>query len=119
MPQRLIVISADCHASPRAGQARDYVDPEFRDAFDAWMADEAGRTRRWAEHTGQAVYGDEALRDFATLDAVHAGGLDGAWGLGTSAGRARGRRCGGRGDLSGRGWRVGAENAIHVPPAGL
>ena len=55
------------------------MDPEFRDAFDAWMADEAARTRRRAEHTGQAVYGDEALSDFATLDAVHAGGLDGAW----------------------------------------
>ena len=72
-----MVVSADCHAGPLPDQARTYVDPEFRDAFDEWLADDAARARRQAEHTGQAIYGDEALEDFTALDAVSEGGLDG------------------------------------------
>jgi predicted TIM-barrel fold metal-dependent hydrolase len=79
MTQRLVVVSADCHAGPLPEQARAYVDPEFRDAFDAWLADGDARARRQADHTGQAIYGEEALEDFTTLDAVSEGGLDGAW----------------------------------------
>lgn len=79
MTERLLVVSADCHAGPLPTQVRDHVDPAFRDAFDAWLADDAGRARRSAEHTGQSVYGDEALEDFGALDAVSAGGMDGAW----------------------------------------
>ncbi|MEX1008660.1 MAG: amidohydrolase family protein [Acidimicrobiia bacterium] len=76
---RLLVISADCHAGPLPEQARTYVDPEFRDAFDEWLADDEARARRQSDHTGQAIYGDEALDDFTALDAVSEGGLDGAW----------------------------------------
>jgi predicted TIM-barrel fold metal-dependent hydrolase len=75
----MLVVSADCHAGPLPEQARSYVDPEFREAFDDWLADDVGRGRRQAEHTGQAIYGDEALEDFTALDAVNEGGLDGAW----------------------------------------
>lgn len=76
---RLTVISADCHAGPRPADARAFVGPTFRDRFDAWFADQEGRARRKAAHTGQAIYGDEALADFGELDAVSAGGTDGAW----------------------------------------
>ena len=79
MSDQLLVVSADCHASPTAGSARDYVDERFRGAYDDWLADEAGRARHKAEHTGEAVYGDEALADFGELEAVGAGGLEGAW----------------------------------------
>ncbi len=79
MSQRVVVVSADCHAGPLPEQARSYVDPEFRDAFDAWLDDDEARARRQSDHTGQAIYGDEALEDFTALDAVSEGGLDGAW----------------------------------------
>jgi predicted TIM-barrel fold metal-dependent hydrolase len=79
MTERVLLISADCHAGPLPEQARSYVDPEFREAFDLWLTDDAGRARRQAEHTGQAIYGDEAIEDFIALDAVNEGGLDGAW----------------------------------------
>jgi predicted TIM-barrel fold metal-dependent hydrolase len=77
--ERVVVVSADCHAGPLPDQARTYVDPEFRDAFDEWLADDEARARRQTDHTGQAIYGDEALEDFTALDAVSEGGLDGAW----------------------------------------
>jgi len=76
---RYLLISADCHAGPRAEVARGYVDPRHRGAFDAWLADEKGMARRRAEHTGEAIYGDEALADFAAEDGVAHGGMDGAW----------------------------------------
>ena len=79
MTKRLVVVSADCHAGPLPEQARAYVDAEFRDAFDEWLADGDARARRQADHTGQAIYGEEALEDFTALDAVSEGGLDGAW----------------------------------------
>ncbi len=76
---RYLLISADCHAGPLPDQARGYVDPKHRAAFDAWLADAEAMLRRRAEHTGEAIYGDEALGDFATEDKVAHGGMDGAW----------------------------------------
>jgi len=47
---RHIVISADCHAGPRtAGDYRPYVDPAFREAFDAWVEGEEKATRNDSE----------------------------------------------------------------------
>ena len=34
---RLTLISADCHASPPVAVYRDYVDPDRRDDFDAFL----------------------------------------------------------------------------------
>jgi predicted TIM-barrel fold metal-dependent hydrolase len=79
MTDRLTLVSADCHAGPLPDQAREYVDPSFREAFDEWLADDAAHARRQADHTGQAIYGEEALEDFTALDAVSVGGLEGAW----------------------------------------
>ena len=101
MSDRLVLVSADCHAGPLPDQAREYVDPAFRDAFDEWLADDAARVRRQADHTGQAIYGDEALEDFTALDAVSGGGLEGVWDSAPAAARARGRRHRRRGDLPG------------------
>jgi len=76
---RYLLISADCHAGPRPEQSRTYVAPQHRAAFDAWLADAEGLLRRRAEHTGEAIYGDEALGDFAAEAKVAHGGMDGAW----------------------------------------
>jgi len=76
---RILLISADCHAGPRPETIRSYVASKFQPAFDAWQADEAGMLARRAEHTGEAIYGDEALADFEVEDAVTHGGIDGAW----------------------------------------
>ena len=76
---RYLLISADCHAGPLAEQARGYVDPKHRAAFDAWHTDTAQMLRRRAEHTGESIYGDEALGDFASESKVARGGMDGAW----------------------------------------
>jgi predicted TIM-barrel fold metal-dependent hydrolase len=79
MTQRVLLISADCHAGPLPEVARGYVDPAFRAAFDEWLVDDVARARRQTDHTGQPIYGDEALADFSSLDAVSEGGMDGAW----------------------------------------
>ena len=76
---RYLLISSDCHAGPLPEQARGYVDASHRAAFDAWLADVEGQQRRRAEHTGEAIYGDEALGDFAAESKVAGGGMDGAW----------------------------------------
>ena len=76
---RHMLISADCHAGPLPDQVRGYVDPKHRDAFDAWVNDEESMLARRAEHTGEAIYGDEAMEDFDAESAVQHGGMDGAW----------------------------------------
>jgi predicted TIM-barrel fold metal-dependent hydrolase len=76
---RYLLISADCHAGPRPEDARTYVDPKHRAAYDAWLADTDGQQRRRVEHTGEAIYGDEALGDFAAEAEVVRGGMDGAF----------------------------------------
>jgi predicted TIM-barrel fold metal-dependent hydrolase len=76
---RYTLISADCHAGPLPDQVRSYVDPKHRDAFDAWVNDEEATLARRAQHTGEAIYGDEAMGDFDAEDAVAHGGMDGAW----------------------------------------
>ena len=59
----LVVISSDCHAGGNHQQYREYLDPKYHNAFDAWreryrnpfkdLKDTSLRTR-------------EALRDFET-----------------------------------------------------
>jgi predicted TIM-barrel fold metal-dependent hydrolase len=54
--ERYTVISADCHAGGSHAQYREYLDPEWRDEFDAWRGryqnpfrdlQDVGRTRNW------------------------------------------------------------------------
>ena len=51
-----VVISSDCHAGGNHQQYREYLDPEWRDEFDAWRNRYSnpfrdlqgdGRTRNW------------------------------------------------------------------------
>jgi predicted TIM-barrel fold metal-dependent hydrolase len=71
--QNYVVVSADGHAGPPANVYRDYLDPAFRDAFDAHQeALQAGRmtntafVEEWDEETGDhellAAY-DSDVRD--------------------------------------------------------
>jgi predicted TIM-barrel fold metal-dependent hydrolase len=55
-PERYTVISADCHAGGNMAAYREYLDPGWRDEFDAWRGDYAnpfrdlqgdGRSRNW------------------------------------------------------------------------
>jgi predicted TIM-barrel fold metal-dependent hydrolase len=75
---KYLVISADGHAGPPPATYRDYLDPDFREAFDEFQAaQEAGRmvnaafVEEWDEETGdhemKAAYDPDA-RD-AVLDA--------------------------------------------------
>ena len=73
------MISADCHASALPDTYRQYLDPGFEMAFDQWLGDTELQSRRRAEHTGAAIYSEEALEDFGAIDEVAAGGVDGGW----------------------------------------
>jgi predicted TIM-barrel fold metal-dependent hydrolase len=73
---RYLVISADCHAAPRPDEARAFVDPEWREAYDHWVADAEGAARRRAAHIGEPLFSDETRAEF---EAEAAGGMDGAW----------------------------------------
>jgi predicted TIM-barrel fold metal-dependent hydrolase len=76
---RYLLISADCHAAPRPQDARSYVDPDFRSAYDAWLADATGQAARRAEHLGEPLFSAEAQDEFAAQERVSGGGMDGAW----------------------------------------
>lgn len=77
--ERYLLISADCHAAPRPQDSRSYLDPEWREAFDAWLADDAGRQRRMEEHIGGMLFADETLGEFEDKEKVAEGGRDGGW----------------------------------------
>jgi len=76
---RYLIISSDSHASGMPDEYRQYVDPDFRAAYDDWLADTQLQQRRKSEHTGQAIYGEEALDDFEQIEEVADGGRDGAF----------------------------------------
>jgi predicted TIM-barrel fold metal-dependent hydrolase len=71
---KYLVISSDGHAGPPAAVYREYLDPEFREAFDRHqeeleagrMVDQSGFVEEWDEETGdhemKAAY-DPATRD--------------------------------------------------------
>jgi len=56
MTDRYTIISSDCHAGANHATYREYLDPQWRDAFDAWRGgyknpfrdlQDDGRTRNW------------------------------------------------------------------------
>ena len=56
MSERYTIISADCHAGGNMEMYREFLDPDYREAFDAWRGDYSnpfrdlqggGRTRNW------------------------------------------------------------------------
>ena len=42
MDDRYLLISADCHAGPESGHYREYIDPEFREAYEEYLVNVAG-----------------------------------------------------------------------------
>jgi predicted TIM-barrel fold metal-dependent hydrolase len=76
---RYLLISADCHAGPRPQEVRRYVDPDWRSAFDAWLADEEAGAARRADHIGEPLFAEEAVDEFESQEKVAEGGMDGAW----------------------------------------
>ncbi len=73
------MISADCHASALPDTYRQYLDPGLEGAYDEWLSDSEAKKRRKAEHTGAAIYSEQALEEFSTIEEVAAGGVGGGW----------------------------------------
>ena len=73
------MISADCHASARPDTYRQYLDPAFEEAYDQWLGDTELQNKRRAEHTGAAIYSEEALEEFGAIEEVAAGGVHRGW----------------------------------------
>ncbi|MCY3889512.1 MAG: amidohydrolase family protein [bacterium] len=74
-----LMISADCHASALPDTYRQYLDPGYDDAYGQWLGDTEMKNKRKAEHTGAAIYSDQALEEFSEIEEVAAGGVDGGW----------------------------------------
>ena len=63
--ERYTVISADCHAGGSHAAYREYLDPEFRDEFDAWRGKyknpykdrKKSTPSRLRKHTGNPLKG--------------------------------------------------------------
>jgi predicted TIM-barrel fold metal-dependent hydrolase len=73
---RYLMISADCHAAPRLDDARGYVDPEWRDAFDTWRKQLADRG---AGRLGEPLFDDDAREEFREDARVDDGAMRGIW----------------------------------------
>ena len=71
-----VIISADCHAELPTEQYREYVDPEYREDFEAYLAEKAAASQaggfideqfaeQWFSEHGDGIAGgwDVALRD--------------------------------------------------------
>lgn len=63
MSDRYTIISADCHGGGSHAQYREYLDPEYRDDFDAWRGEyknpfrdlhDGGRVRNWDDEIRNA-----------------------------------------------------------------
>ena len=77
---RYVMISADCHAGAPGEGYRPYVDPEYREQFDEYMA---GMKHNWhdryEEQIGGPLFDEEYLKEWDEQEAVKSGGESGAW----------------------------------------
>lgn len=73
---RYLMISADCHAAPKLDDARGYVDPEWRAAFDSWRDRLAARG---AGRLGEPLFDEQAQEDFREDARVDDGAMRGIW----------------------------------------
>ena len=84
---RVLLISADCHAGPPTPELRDYVDAAYRDDFDAYLDHrshwKAERNRAMGlKEDGElidALFGEDMVESFEGSDAVGSGGRSGVW----------------------------------------
>jgi predicted TIM-barrel fold metal-dependent hydrolase len=82
-PQPYIVISADCHAGPESPVYRDYLDPEYREAFDEDLAERERLVAKAADKT-QTFVGDDSFQEEwfgqdEEGESLHEIGLRGGW----------------------------------------
>lgn len=71
-PDRYLVISSDCHAGLPNEQYREWLDPEFRDAFDASLAERA----RLMELAARGILNEEFAEEW---ERENEEGLRGGW----------------------------------------
>jgi predicted TIM-barrel fold metal-dependent hydrolase len=85
--EHLVLISADGHAGPPVATYRDYLDPEVRDEFDAFLVQRdvwrAERNRAMGlgedEELVHALFGEEMVDRYSSQDAVRSGGCTGVF----------------------------------------
>lgn len=73
---RYLMISADCHAAPKLDDARNYVDPSYREAFDVWRR---RLSERGDSRTGEPLFDEEAREEFRASASVTDGAMGGIW----------------------------------------
>src|SRR5262245_29682605 len=78
MRGRYVVISADSHAGGSSAAFRAYLDPQYRDAFDAWCAASAERQRQLRARMGGDPLAEEFRAEFADDAHVRDSGLEAA-----------------------------------------
>ncbi len=72
---KIMMISCDSHAGPRASEYKDWLEPRYRDRVDELIAH-----MEWVEqHVWVAVPEAEAARYVDTRGAIANGGLEGLW----------------------------------------
>src|SRR4051794_41941190 len=72
MSNGYLIISADCHAGPDSPRYREYLDPQYRDRFDA----ELGQRDALMEQMRRERFGTDA-HVFAGREEVQEGGVGG------------------------------------------
>jgi predicted TIM-barrel fold metal-dependent hydrolase len=85
MSERLILISADCHAGPPVADYRPYVEADLLDRFDGFVVDreawrvERNRSMGLAEQGElvDALFGEEMVAIYGAQEAVATGGRSG------------------------------------------
>jgi predicted TIM-barrel fold metal-dependent hydrolase len=72
LSSRYLVISSDCHAGLPNAEYREWLDPEFRDAFDTYLADR----QRMMELASRGILNEEFAREW---EHENEEGLRGGW----------------------------------------
>ncbi len=78
MSGHYVIISADCHAGPESPHYRDYLDPEFRDAFDDELAERQQLVDR-VSFEGDDDFKKEWFGEDDDKVSLHEVGLRGGW----------------------------------------
>jgi predicted TIM-barrel fold metal-dependent hydrolase len=78
MSPHYVIISADCHAGPESPHYRDYLDPEFRDAFDEELAERQQLVDR-VSFEGDDDFKKEWFGEDDDKVSLHEVGLRGGW----------------------------------------
>src|SRR5262245_4226349 len=64
MPEHYVVISSDTHAGPNSPVYRDYLDPEYRDAFDEELLERQALIDARRVHAENSPFvGDEEFKE--------------------------------------------------------